>query len=250
MFLLIYSIYAEALAFFRKNLFLILPFAANEILKSIASGFGGTAFGLIFWLFFTFLIPSLIDVYVVILVFKAEKAINQTKSLTDQINKYYSQAIVVYALGYMLAALAVFPSMLLYSGIAREVNSSPNSVVVYIFLRVFGFLLFVGNMLGVRILIYRNMKAFPAFIKSFSQLNKTFYYYLFVYLFSLLLAVFPSTLAFFYFSFIQILPIAEFEFYINSDLLKGLFNIVISIWFSIAATYAFLEKNNNPKYAS
>lgn len=250
MLFLIYSIYVASLTFIRKNIILVIPFVLNELLKLIVDDFKGTIFGVIFWLASTLLIPCLIDVYVVLYVFKSENIIDSSVQIASVVKKYYRRFILLYFLGYILAYVAVFPSLLLYSSIAKEVNSKPNLVVIYSFLIVFGFLLFVVTGLGLRLLIYKNIRTMAAFKESFVEVQKNFYFYFFVFLFGAILTIFPSFMSFFSFSFIYFLPIAEFQSYIDNDFIRIALISFMSIWFSVSLTYAFLERNKKTRYAS
>lgn len=248
MLFLIYSIYITSLAFIRKNIILVIPFVLNELFKLIVSDFKGTIFGVVFWLASTLLIPCLIDVYVVLYVFKSENIIDTSVQIASLVKKYYRRFVLLYFLGYILAYIVVFPSLLLYSSIAKEVNSAPNLVVIYSFSTVFGFLLFVVTGLGLRILIYKNIRTMAAFRESFVEVQKNLYFYFFIFLLGAILTMFPSFISFFSFSFIHFLPIAEFQSYISNDFIRITLISFSSVWFSVALTYAFLERNKKTRY--
>jgi hypothetical protein len=250
MLFLIYSIYADSLGFVRKNIILVLPFVLNELFKLIVDNFTGTIFGVVFRLASMLLIPCLIDIYIVLYVFKSENIVNPSVQISSVVKKYYRRFVLLYFLGYILACVAVFPSLAMYINIAEMANVDPNSAVVYSFLTVFGFLVFIVAGLGLRILIYKNIKTMVALKESFAEVQKDLYFYFFVFLFGVVLTTYPSFITFFNFSFIYFLPIAEFHSYIVNDFIRVALLSFLSVWFSVALTYAFLEKNKKTRYAS
>lgn len=243
MFFVIYSFYVDAFNFVRKNIFLIFILLIADFVRGILQEVDIMPFNLISWLFWGFLIPCFINLYLVVFILKSANYLFIDKSIREIINKNYKSALLIYIIGnlfWIILAGLVIVAQILFLG-DLEYKSPIWQHVVGIF---FSFFYFIYISFPIIPFIVKNLKPVNTFVFSFKEFQNHGLYYFLIFGFSIVLKFFPSLITPIGLVSTPFIQIVEYNLYREVNIFTEILYKFIEIWTFVALLYAFLYKNN------
>lgn len=199
------------------------------------------------WLVFELFIPCLINIYLIVYLFKFGGILPSEASTINLIRKYYKHGLWVYLFGGLFSFLIVSP-LFVYLRLASTNPEYSNVILLYFSGGLFSFLLLGSHSLALCCLVYIKNEPYKAFVAGLNELKNGFSYYLLLILINYLVSYFPSFLFLAPLSLSANLQLAEYYFYQEENLLSVVFSVAVKTWLLISVTYVFLYRNGNLKF--
>ena len=233
----------------QKNLKLILPMLLGSLIHSALKPLEIDFPSLFFlnWLVFELFIPCLINIYLIVYLFKFGGVLLSEDSTISLIKKHYKNGLWLYLLGGLFSFLIVSP-FFVYLRLTSTDPEYSNLILLYFTGGLFSFLLMGSHSLALCCLIYIKNEPYKAFVAGLKELKDGFSYYLLLVLINYVVSYFPSFLFLAPSSFSANLQLAEYYFYQEENLLSVIFSVAVKTWFLISITYVFLYRKNNLKF--
>lgn len=239
---LIYSAYADAFLFIRRSLLVIILLTGGGLSVAVARSvqFNNLVLGIVIFLFAHLFVPCLIDLYIVILVFRANRKIDIDVPISRQIGRHYKDAMLVYIFSGFLAFIGSFP-FFAYNRAYAAGEGNNHLISYYAFSGIFGLLLLCGRNFGLADLVLNNAKPLKAIFSGYKMLIENFILCFLVFLLGSLVFI-PAFLS--ASNWEDVLKLfsepGRFQY---SGLIDGYFSEFLRIWAFIAFIYLFLRIN-------
>jgi hypothetical protein len=244
---LIYSAYADAFLFIRRNLLAVIFVTVGVLLLVVARSaqFDNFVLSILFFLATHLFVPCLIDLYIVILIFRANKKIDVDVSISRQIGQYYKDALLIYIFSGSLAFIGSYP-FFAYNRAYAAGEGGNHLITYYAFSGIFGLLLLCGRNFGLANLFLINAKPLKAILSGYKVLYENFLVCFLAFLLGIFLVSIPTFLnasnwrdALIFFS--------EPDRFQYSGMVAGYFSGLIGTWVFVASIYLLLYINRFAK---